>query len=141
MPKSVLKPCANPGCPNLVVRGYCDVHKGSGYESQRPNANARDYGAGWRKIRDAFLRQHPWCMDPDVVHDGEVVRATDVDHILPREQGGSDRDENLEALCHSCHSRKTAKRDGGFGNKKSSNGGGRQESFDFSKSKPCVSAT
>lgn len=44
-----------------------------------------------------------------------VVQATDVDHIVPREQGGSDQWSNLQALCHSCHSKKTATEDGGFG--------------------------
>jgi 5-methylcytosine-specific restriction protein A len=33
--------------------------------------------------------------------------ATDVDHITPKRLGGRDDMANLQALCHSCHTRKT----------------------------------
>ena len=49
---------------------------------------------------------------------GLLVPATDVDHIIPH-KGNEDLmwdEENLQALCHACHSRKTAAEDGGFGN-------------------------
>lgn len=38
-----------------------------------------------------------------------------VDHIVPKVDGGTDDMENLQTLCRSCHSRKTALEDGGFG--------------------------
>ena len=31
----------------------------------------------------------------------------EVDHIVPKVEGGSDRADNLQTLCHECHSRKT----------------------------------
>lgn len=38
--------------------------------------------------------------------------ASQVDHIRPIRQGGARLDpENLQALCHSCHSRKTRTED------------------------------
>ena len=47
--------------------------------------------------------------------------STDVDHIIPIE-GQKDPlffdVENVQALCHSCHSKKTASIDGGYGRKK-----------------------
>ena len=29
------------------------------------------------------------------------------DHIIPKAEGGSDEDENLQTLCRSCHKQKT----------------------------------
>ena len=69
-------------------------------------------GRRWRRLREQFLRRYPLCGDPWGYHrrDGELVEATDVDHIKRR----SDHPEleyewtNLQALCHSCHAKKTA---------------------------------
>jgi 5-methylcytosine-specific restriction protein A len=47
-----------------------------------------------------------------------LVKATDVDHIIPHR--GNQKlmwdQSNWQALCHACHSRKTASEDRGFGN-------------------------
>lgn len=44
------------------------------------------------------------------------MAATHVDHVVPLERGGARFDEgNLQPLCAPCHSRKTARQDGGFG--------------------------
>ena len=34
--------------------------------------------------------------------------ATEVDHIIPLRHGGGNKLENLQSLCKSCHSSKTA---------------------------------
>jgi len=74
----------------------------------RGSSSQRGYGAAWRKLRHKFLKAHPLC------HCGQL--ATDVDHILAKAKGGKDEWSNLRALCHRCHSAKTASEDGGFGN-------------------------
>lgn len=76
----------------------------------RPSSHQRGYGATWRRLRLMMLARHPICADPFDVHaqQHEVVPAVDVDHILPRSQGGRDEESNLQGLCHACHSRKTA---------------------------------
>ncbi|MFL5328387.1 MAG: HNH endonuclease [Gemmataceae bacterium] len=48
---------------------------------------------------------------------GQLVKAKHVDHIKSRRKGGTNDHSNLRSLCHSCHSRKTCKHDGGFGHK------------------------
>lgn len=55
-----------------------------------------------------FLRANPLCVDPFGVHGGRAVPATQVDHIIPKREGGLDEWGNLQALCDSCHSKKTA---------------------------------
>lgn len=113
-----------PGCP-AVVRGgrYCDQHKlppkaTTEYDRQRGSASQRGYGAYWRRLRILFLRRHPLCADPFHEHGERAVAATDVDHIVPKRQGGTDAWDNLQPLCHACHSRKTG-RDKGRGGQKS----------------------
>lgn len=61
-------------------------------------------GAAWRKLRKYILEQSPLCEHCD--QRGLVVEATDVDHV-----NGDPSDNsmaNLQSLCHSCHSTKTA---------------------------------
>jgi len=74
----------------------------------RPSAHARGYGRAWGRLRAWVLARRPLC----AVCGGP---ATDVDHIIPRERGGLDSPTNLQGLCHSHHSQKTAREDGGFG--------------------------
>ena len=49
-----------------------------------------------------FLRANPLCASC-----GRA--ASEVDHIKAKRIGGEDDDENLQALCKSCHSSKTAR--------------------------------
>jgi len=47
-----------------------------------------------------------------------MERAVVVDHIIPHRGDLAlfwDEKNNWQALCHRCHSRKTAREDGGFG--------------------------
>jgi len=115
MPQRSLKPCAKPGCPALIRAGrFCELHEkqiAAAYEAQRGSAVERGYGATWRKVRAMYLKEHPYCEDPEGLHE-ELVKATDVDHVISKRNGGTDDEGNLQALCHSCHSRKTAKEDG-----------------------------
>ena len=39
--------------------------------------------------------------------------ASHVDHIMPKEKGGSDDDSNLQAINAECHKRKTIEDNGG----------------------------
>lgn len=126
--------CKFPGCRKPVPRGesYCALHRAKGEEREAKakaermkrraeamgSASERGYGYRWRKLRARFLADHPLCAE--CLKTGRAVPATDVDHIVPH-RGNPDLmwDEgNLQALCHSCHSRKTASEDGGFGNRR-----------------------
>jgi 5-methylcytosine-specific restriction enzyme A len=112
MSKRTARPCATRGCHGLTNGRYCDQCQANGNANKdtRPSASARGYNAHWRIIRQRILRGHPLCSDPWGIHaaHGMVVPATDVDHILPLNLGGTHAPDNLQPLCHSCHSRKTA---------------------------------
>jgi len=62
----------------------------------------------WRdRVRPAQLRREPLCRAHQAR--GRVVQATEVDHIKRISEGGDPWDENnLQSLCHDCHSSKTA---------------------------------
>ena len=115
MPYKWGHPCHFPGCPELARprESYCEKHANyrEAIEKEtrpvrfpRPTASStrRGYGVRWRQLRLAFLREHPIC-----VVCGRP--ATDVDHIVPKVEGGSDAEENLQPLCRACHLKKTAR--------------------------------
>ena len=116
MPQRAPHPCAAPGCPALVRQGrYCPKHESKTqalYDLSRGSSASRGYGSRWRRLRRMYLNAYPICADPDDQHPGRVIAATDVDHITPLRSGGTNQWENLQALCHECHSHKTAVEDG-----------------------------
>lgn len=60
----------------------------------------------WRNIRASVLASAPLCIVCDKA--GITTIATQVDHIIPIEQGGNPTAvDNLQSLCDSCHSKKT----------------------------------
>lgn len=124
MAKRAKKPCAYFGCPNLVEHGerYCSVHKGKEtekrrrYDRERGTAAQRGYDARWRRARKRFLAENPLCVE--CLKEGRLTPATRVDHIVPHK--GDLKlfwdETNWQPLCESCHNKKTAREDGGFGN-------------------------
>jgi 5-methylcytosine-specific restriction protein A len=115
MPTRALKPCSKFGCAELSDAAYCPAHRRESrrYDAERPNSAARGYGAKWRKLRAFVLAREPLCRR--CLANGRTTPATEVDHVKPKEQGGTDDSANLQGLCHQCHSIKTATEDGGFG--------------------------
>lgn len=65
----------------------------------------------WKQRRKAQLDAEPLCAGPDsyCAGMGRVTPATVADHIIPREQGGSDEPHNLQSLCGSCHNKKSGR--------------------------------
>ncbi len=104
--------CRRPGCPGLVRNGVCSVcgpvRRGRDAETdaRRGAATQRGYGRRWRRLREMVLASSPLCAECE--RRGVVTLATDVHHIVAKRDGGLDEIENLEPLCHACHSRITA---------------------------------
>jgi len=121
MPYKPRKPCSYPGCPNLTDERYCVVHKKlmeKQYDMyQRSKESASFYhSSAWRKKRADYLIEHPFCVECN--RSGRLTKATVVDHVIPIRMGGELlEDSNLQALCASCHTRKSIKEGSRFGKK------------------------
>ena len=77
----------------------------------------KQYGYAWRKLREVVLARDNYlcqlCHEAGVITNLTVGnrkhnRSANVDHIIPLSQGGTDALANLQALCLTCHKRKTA---------------------------------
>lgn len=105
MANKLKTPCTYPGCPGFAVEhGRCEQHKRQEqrqYDRARGSAARRGYDARWRRVRAMVLAEEPLCRE--CLRQGRVVPATDVHHIDGNVRNM--RRENLEPLCHECHSR------------------------------------
>lgn len=90
----------------------------------RPTAAARGYGSRWQRARLAFLAANPLCVRCEA--EGRTTAATDVDHDTPHcgDYTLFWDESNWRSLCRSCHSKKTANEDGGFGRSSAAKPGG-----------------
>jgi 5-methylcytosine-specific restriction enzyme A len=100
------KLCAEPGCPEIgtdVAGGWrCPAHLHEPWAAWRAANPGRSsgYGARWRRLRDAYIAEHPTCSCGQPA--GEVHH---VDHALPTDSSFLAWD-NLEAVCSRCHRRR-----------------------------------
>lgn len=117
MPSAAPRPCGHPGCRELVRGGsYCPAHKrvqaGSFADRARGSRQERGYGSGWDARRKrALARDCGLCQQ--CLREGRVTAVGDrpysawCDHIVPKAEGGTDDEANLQTLCRSCHQAKT----------------------------------
>ena len=113
MPRKPLPGCRKAGCPGKIDKGNCSHCGQSRRVDNRISAARRGYGRRWQRLRLMQLARHPLCKHCQDA--GIITAATEVDHILARRAGGSDAMANLQSLCKSCHSKKTAAEAGGEG--------------------------
>jgi len=115
MPQRPKRPCSR--CRRALTRDRfcetCGPINQREYDAARGSSAERGYSGDWPTIRTAHLAREPFCRECG-------AEATHVDHIVPRrqftDQSEANRSTNLQSLCPPCHSRKTAREDGGFGN-------------------------
>lgn len=111
-----------PGCGKIIdmVEGICPECKKIREQKQderRGTAAQRGYDSKWRKARTDYLKKHPLCVE--CMKEGRYTPATVVDHIKPHKCDKKlfwDKN-NWQPLCKRHHDVKTAKEDGGFGNR------------------------
>lgn len=85
----------------------CPDHPRTWAKEKRGSRHERGYGNDWTRLRERILYRDKGLCQP-CNHQGRVTRATAVDHILPKSQGGTDDQANLQSICHACHKIKTA---------------------------------
>ncbi len=104
-----LRPCPVPGCPILVKAGRCPTHARAVSRRRLQDEPGRAWyqTARWKALRKLVLSEEPLCRIS--LAKGQVVPATEVDHIEPHR--GSEAlfwsRENLQGLSASEHSKKT----------------------------------
>ena len=85
-------------------RGYTN----SGWAKSPPAANLYAYGGNWPVIRRQVLERDGYqCQLRYAVIC--IGRASQVDHIVQPEAGGSNALDNLRAVCVRCHRRRTGR--------------------------------
>ena len=113
MPVQSARPCRHVGC-GLLVRdgsGYCATHQsdrkiGKFADERRGSRHQRGYGSDWDKTRIRILKRDNGLCQP-CLKQGRVTEAKQVDHKVPKFEGGTDDDDNLQSICKPCHDAKT----------------------------------
>jgi 5-methylcytosine-specific restriction protein A len=118
--------CSEPGCPALAQQGraYCMEHLRRHVAMREHPALRRQQfyrSPEWREFRQQALELLP----PVCAACGRTDVAIELDHIIPVRRRPDLALElgNIQGLCKSCHSRKTAAIDGGYGNQRAGDKG------------------
>ncbi|RLK45958.1 HNH endonuclease [Cupriavidus plantarum] len=105
--------CRQPGCGAATAKpGYCSKHAKSGGgwqpDRERGSRHERGYDAEWERTRKRILaRAKGLCECADCKALDRIRVAREVDHIVSKANGGSDDDDNLQAINVDCHKAKT----------------------------------
>jgi 5-methylcytosine-specific restriction protein A len=79
----------------------------------RGTAASRGYDYKWQKLRLRILeRDNYLCQCPDCQCAGRIRPASEVDHVRPKAQGGTDDPSNLRAINRECQERVTLEQQG-----------------------------
>lgn len=91
----------NDKAPAPLDTSWGGAHQGTRHE--------RGYGSDWDRRRARILkRDNHTCQCTRCKASGIFKPANTVDHIVPKEEGGTDADDNLQAINTECHRLKTA---------------------------------
>lgn len=106
-----MQPCRQPGCPEIVEKGYCNDHAASHRSESRSRSLRRkvENTARWKRLSKSVRRENPLCEDCLAEGKKAPELSTDVDHVIDVEVRPDLAFEksNLRALCTSHHSKKT----------------------------------
>jgi 5-methylcytosine-specific restriction protein A len=116
MPNRPRRPCKQPGCPALVVSGYCPLHahligteikaRFKALEARRPEHHAFYHTYRWTLVSRLHRAREPLCRR--CKQEGRVVCGELTHHNPPLEdllRNGKDpyNEQYLETLCNDHH--------------------------------------
>ena len=110
MPVRPSRPCSYPGCCMMAISGTsrCEKHKVTHGWKHTKTRHERGYGNDWYKLKGKALKRDNYLCQ--VCEDiGVITAAKEVDHIIPKSEGGTDSLDNLQSICVECHKQKTIK--------------------------------
>lgn len=88
-----------------------------------PSSGPRTYGKAWEKVRAEVLKRDNYlCQCQHCKKEKRTSLATEVDHIVSRAKAQAlgwtpertEHPDNLQAINHDCHKRKTTEENGGI---------------------------
>ena len=70
------------------------------------SASSRGYGYRWQQTRERVMVRDCGLCQPCQRHHIATL-GSDCDHVVPKDQGGTDDERNLQCICGGCHTAKT----------------------------------
>ncbi|OXR49599.1 MULTISPECIES: HNH endonuclease [unclassified Pusillimonas] len=108
MPQRPQRPCRHCKALHRNASGYCNEHVGLAKQWRKTPGKSGRGGRPWRRLRDYILARDGYlCQCRDCQKRLVPLVATEVDHIIPESQGGTDDHSNLRAINEDCHRKKT----------------------------------
>lgn len=101
------RPCTAGGCRALSHdgTGRCPAHPRISWAKETIRPVQRISGRRLQVLRDKLFSERPLCEVCE--REGRARRATIRDHIIPLAEGGTDENDNIQAICAQCHDIKT----------------------------------
>ena len=109
MPFKPSKICREINCHTIIpgTESHCSQHQKKSWDIKR-KYNPFYSSKAWKRLSKVFRQRHPFCIE--CKKKGRDTLTTHTDHIIAIEDGGAPLDwKNLQPLCTSHHSSKTAK--------------------------------
>lgn len=86
---------------------WCEKHKRAAKPRAHGSKGKRRTGRAGARDRER-IRQRDNGLCQECCEHGRLTLGTQVDHIVPLDEGGSDEDDNKRLLCDKCHAAKSS---------------------------------
>lgn len=111
MPSATKQPCSHPLCSVLVeggTGGKCGKHRPQNGWQARPSSSdhLRPSSGRWAKLKAAVMQRDMYLCQ-SCQRNGIDKQGSEVDHVVPLSEGGTNNLDNLQCICRSCHREKT----------------------------------